>query len=85
MSSNAEFLAEEYTLLGSENVHLETQEELILFKSSERTLSSFCYAFTAAHTFSENEKMHTLPVNMGETKTFFQFINSLESSRCFNP
>lgn len=24
MSSNAEFLAEEYTLLGSENVHLET-------------------------------------------------------------
>lgn len=64
----------------SENIGVEAEEELILFKSREGILSSFCYAFTAANTFSENEKMHSLRVNMAETK----LINSLECSRGFN-
>lgn len=64
--TNAKFLTKERALLTSENTYLETYEELFFSKCREGTLSSFCYAFTAANTFSEDEKMHTLRVNMGD-------------------
>lgn len=85
MGSDAEFLAKDYALLSSENIGVETQEEPILLKPREGTLSSFCNAFTAANTFSENEKMHTLRVNTAETKTCFSLLTGLNIQEVLIP
>lgn len=80
--SNAEFLTAD-TLLSSENAGVDTQEETNPFKSGG-ALSFFCCLFTATNTFSENGKVHNLPVDKGETKASFSLFNSLELSRGFN-
>lgn len=71
VGSRVTFLTQVYTLLSSENVCVETQEELILPRPREGTQNSFCCTITAATTFREKEKKHTLSVNIARNKGFF--------------
>lgn len=74
MGSNAKSLTKDSTVIGNENIGCRNLGGTGLFKSRERSLSSFCYAFTAANTVNENEETHTLRVKMAETKTRFSLL-----------
>lgn len=83
--SRARFLMQDFILLSSENVCVETREELILPRPREGTLSSFCSAFTAATTFREKEKQHTLRVNIAEAKASFSLLTVLNLQEVLIP